>query len=96
MLKITFERPRIGIGISDEAKSLFGKAGKPKKKEKPKPWTHKERFLVGLFLILTILLSLYFYYKGQGRVPDGTWLRLPEFKFSFGGFGINETVILEK
>lgn len=96
MLKITFERPRIGIGISDETKSLFEKAGKPKKKEKPKPWTHKERFLVGLFLILTIFLSLYFYYKGQGQIPDGNWLRLPEFKFNFGGFGINETVILEK
>lgn len=88
MLKITFERPRIGIGISEETRNLFDKAGKPKKKEKPKPWTHKERFLVGLFLILTILLSLYFYYKGQNK--------LPEFKFNFGGFGINETVVLEK
>lgn len=96
MLKISFEKPKISIGVSEKTRNLFDKAGKTKKKEKPKPWTHKERALVGLFLILTILLSLYFYYKGQGHAPDGAWWGLPEFKFSFGGFGFNETVILEK
>lgn len=88
MLRITFEKPKIGIGISDEAKGLLKKTEKNKKKEKPKPWTHKERFLVGSFLVLTILASVYFYYKGQGK--------LPELNFSFGGFGFNETIILEK
>lgn len=89
MLKLIFEKPKIGIGISDEAKNLIKRNEKPlKKKEKPKPWTHKERLLVGSFLTLTIFASLYFYFQGQGK--------LPELKFNFGGFGFNETIILEK
>lgn len=54
-------------------------------------WTHRERVLVGIILALTILASVYFWYKGQGK--------LPEFKIgspNFGGFGLNQTVILEK
>ncbi|MBI2007250.1 MAG: hypothetical protein HYS83_00910 [Candidatus Blackburnbacteria bacterium] len=88
MLKITFEKPKISIGVSEETKSFLEKAGRAKKKEKPKPWTHKERIMVALFLAATVLLTLYFYYKGQGRIP--------EFNFNLGGFGFNQTVILEK
>ena len=87
MLKISFEKPKLSMGVSEETKNLLEKVGK-RKKEKPKPWTHKERILIALFLVLTILASAYFYYKGQGK--------LPKLNFDFGGFGFNETVILEK
>lgn len=88
MLKISFEKPKISIGVSEETRNLLGKVGKPRKKEKPRPWTHKERIVVALFLIATILLVLYFYYKGRGE--------LPQLNFNLGGFGFNETIILEK
>lgn len=88
MFKISFEKPKISIGVSEETRNLFDKAGKPKKKEKPKPWTHKERVLVGLFLAFTVFLSLYLWYGSQNK--------LPEFNLNFGGFGLNEKVILEK
>lgn len=88
MFKISFEKPKISIGVSEEARNLLGKVGKPRKKEKPKPWTHKERIMVGLFLAGTVLLVLYFYYRGRGE--------LPQINFDFGGFGFNEKVILEK
>lgn len=88
MLKISFEKPKISIGVSEETKNLLGKVGKPRRKEKPKPWTHKERIMVGLFLAGTVLLVLYFYYKGRGE--------LPQLNFDFGGFGFNEKIILEK
>lgn len=88
MLKISFERPRISIGVSEETRNILEKVGKPRKKEKPKPWTHKERLMVALFLTATVLLTLYFYYKGRGE--------LPQLNFDFGGFGFNEKIILEK
>lgn len=88
MLKISFERPRINIGVSEETRNLLGKVVKPRKKEKPKPWTHKERIIVALFLAATVLLTLYFYYKGRGE--------LPQLNFNLGGFGFNEKIILEK
>lgn len=92
MLRITFEKP--------EAKNLLrrqqGKTvqldeqQKPKKKkQKPVPWTWKERAIIFFFLLLTLLLSGYFWYRGNGgRLPS-----LPQV--DFGVFGFSETVILK-
>lgn len=70
------------------------KDGKPKrerrKKEPEKPWTLKDRLIVGGVLLGTMLLAGYFWYRGQGQVPVGTWLN---FHFSWPSF--EEKIILE-
>lgn len=86
MLKVTFEKPK--IGIAQEVQNLFKKEGGRKKKEVQKPWTYKERLVVIAILLATLVLGLYFWYKGQGRLPN--------FQFNMGGFGLGETIILEK
>ncbi len=86
MFKVTFEKPK--IGIAQEVQNLFKKEGGRKKKEVQKPWTYKERLLVTTILLVTLVLGLYFWYKGQGK--------LPSFSFNLGGFGLGETIILEK
>lgn len=83
MLKVSFEKPK--FAIAEEVKAFLKKDGR-KKKEERKPWTHKERLLVGALLALTILGSIYFWYKGQERLPS----------FDFGGINFGETVIIEK
>ena len=86
MLKVTFEKPK--IGIAQEVQNLFKKEGGRKKKEVQKPWTYKERLAVGVILVATLILGVYFWYKGQGS--------LPQLQFNFGGIGFGETIILEK
>ncbi|MAG59180.1 hypothetical protein CMO96_00085 [Candidatus Woesebacteria bacterium] len=81
MLKITWEKPE----IADEVKDLLKKPSK-KKDEPHKFWSHKERTLVGVIFAATILFSIYFWYKGQGKLPE----------VNVGGFGLNETVVVEK
>lgn len=84
MLKVSFEAPK--FGVTDEVKNLFKKKERVKKDQPLKFWTHKERVLVGIFLTITILLSAYFWYKGQGKFPA----------FSISGFGFGQKVILGK
>ncbi|MDO8503915.1 MAG: hypothetical protein Q7S60_04485 [bacterium] len=87
MLKVTFEKPK--IGIAQEVQNLFKKETGRKKKEVQKPWTYKERLVVAAILFVTLGLGLYFWYKGQGRLPQ-----FPSF--NLGGIGFGETIILEK
>lgn len=61
-----------------------------RKKEPEKPWTLKDRLIVGGVLGATILLAVYFWFRGNGQVPDGTWLQL---NFSWPSF--EEKIILE-
>lgn len=82
MLRLVFDPPK--FGMADEVKNLLKKPPK-KKGELPKFWTHKERVLVGAILVLTVLLSVYFWYKGQGAMPQ---LKILEI----GGFGLSGTV----
>lgn len=84
MLKVTFEAPR--FGVSQEVKNLFKKKERVKKDQPLKFWSHKERLIVGVLLSATILLSAYFWYKGQETLPS----------FGFAGAGFNQKVILEK
>lgn len=90
MFKISFEPPK--FGVVDEVQNLLKKPPKPKKDELPKFWSHKERFLVGVILAATILLSAYFYYQGQGEIPE---FKFSAPSFNFGGFGLNQTIIVE-
>lgn len=95
MLKITFEKPKfLGGGrqeapgarnlLEDQSKSRY----KYKKKEKPKPWTWRERALVLGILTATLLLSGYFWYKGNGRnLPSAP-------RLDFGDFGTSQTIEL--
>lgn len=92
MLKIVFEKPRfLGGGREEsEAKNLLGDQfkSKYKKKEKPKPWSWRERALVLGILAATLLLSGYFWYKGNGR-------KLPSApRLDFGDFGTSQTIEL--
>lgn len=87
MLKVTFEKPK--IGIAQEVQNLFKKEGGRKKKEVQKPWTYKERLAVSAILVITIFLGIYFWYRGQGKLPN-----FPSF--NLGGVGLGETIILEK
>lgn len=82
MFKIQFEKPK----IAEEVERLLKKGDGRKKKEERKAWSHKERLLVGILLAATILGSLYFWYKGQGKLPS---FNLPKFE-------AGETIILEE
>ena len=90
MLKIAFEKPK--LDVPEEVKYLFKKDGRRKKKEEIIIWSFKERLLVAALLVLTILSSLYFWYKSTGQ--------LPEINFSFPSisnpFNFSQTIILEK
>lgn len=68
------------------------KGGEPqkrerKKKELPKPWTAKDRIIVIASLLATMLLGVYFWYKGQEKMP--------EFDFNFQIPQFEEKIILE-
>ena len=98
MFRIVWDKPEINVG-----EGVHNLLKKPTKKEREQRmvWSHRERVLVGVILAVTILASVYFWYKGQGH-NDGNALwqgKLPELKVgspNFGGFGFNQTVILEK
>lgn len=81
MLRLSFESPK--LGVADEVKNLLKKSPKPKKE--PQFWTLKERIIVGSILTFTILLSIYFWYQGQGKLPN---INFPEV----GGFSLQGTV----
>lgn len=40
-----------------------------KKKELPRVWTTQDRIIVAGTLLITLLLGIYFWYRGQGTVP---------------------------
>ena len=61
-----------------------------RKKEPEKPWTYKERLIVGGVLIVCFLAGAYFWLRGNGQVPDISWLKL---HFSWPSF--EEKIILE-
>lgn len=88
--KVSVEKPQ--FGVSDEVKNLMKKPPKAKKDELPQFWSHKERLLVGIILAITVLGSIYFYYKGQGKTPD---FNFSSPSFNFGGFGLNQKIIVE-
>lgn len=90
-LKISFEKP--DLGIHEDVKNLMRKPLKQKKDSFPIYWGVKERIFVGIILGVTLLGSLFFYYKGTGSFPQISF-KMPSF--SFAGFGINETIILKK
>lgn len=90
MFRIVWDKPEVGVG--EEVHNLLKRPTK-KEREQRMVWTHRERVLVGIILAITILASVYFWYKGQGKVPS-TFFSLPSI--NFGGFGLNQTVILEK
>lgn len=84
MLKVSFEPPKFPLS-AEVTNLLKNQDRQKKKKQEPLSWTHKERVLVGVILALTILASLFFWYKGQGFLPT------PDFS-NFG----RETIIIEK
>lgn len=86
-LKISFEKP--SFGVSEEVKNLMKKPPKPKKDEQHRFWTLKERLIVGGILLITILGSLFFWYKGNGGKIE---VNFPDF----GDFGLTKTVVIEK
>ena len=90
MLKVSLEPPK--FQIAEEVKKLFKKERRDKKKEGIIIWSFKERLLVTALLLLTVLLSLYFWYKGTGQ--------LPKMNFAFPAisnpFNFSQTIILEK
>lgn len=88
MFRIVWDKPEVGVG--NEVHNFLKKPTK-KEREQRMVWTHKERVLVGIILVITILASIYFWYKGQGKLPS---VSAPSL--NFGGFGLNQTVILEK
>lgn len=92
-LKVSVEKP--SFEIADEVKNLMKKPPKPKKDEMPRFWTRKERMIVGVILILSIVGSLYFWWQsGASNMGDTT---LPSFSLdNFSGFGFNQTVVIEK
>jgi len=63
-----------------------------KKKEPQKPWTLRDRLVVGGVLLATFFLGAYFWYKGQGQIPTGAWLH---FNFSWPSFSFEEKIILK-
>lgn len=86
---------------SEVPKNLLAKSGKlaggaddakreRKKKEPPKPWTTKDRIIVALALFITFALGIYFWYKGQGQAPIGTW-----FNFKLPNFSFEEKIIIQ-
>jgi len=89
-LKISLEKP--SLEVSQEVKALMKKP-KPKKDKPPIFWSHKERAVVGVLLFLTIILSIIFWYKGGGDTPE---VKFGIPSINIGGFGLNETIILEK
>lgn len=91
MFRIVWDKSEVGVG-----EGVHNLLKKPTKKEREKRmvWTHRERVLVGVILAITVLAGVYFWYKGQGEVPGGTSFKLPSI--NLGGFGINQTIILEK
>lgn len=89
-LKISFEKP--SLDVHEEVKNLMRKPLKAKKDDLPQFWSHKERLLVILILAVTILGSVYFYYRGQGKTPE---FQISVPSFNFGGFGLNQTITVE-
>ncbi len=79
-----------------DPKNLMDKNGeeKPKrerkKKEIEKPWGLQERLIVGGVLIVCFLAGAYFWFRGNGQVPDGSWFRQ---NFSWPSF--EQKIILE-
>ncbi|OGY09416.1 MAG: hypothetical protein A2782_01180 [Candidatus Blackburnbacteria bacterium RIFCSPHIGHO2_01_FULL_43_15b] len=71
----------------DLAEGQKSKKRDRKKKELLKPWTAKDRTIVAASLLITMLLGVYFWHKGQGR--------LPEFNFNFQLPQFEEKIILE-
>lgn len=90
-LKISFEKP--DLEVHEDVKQMMKKPPKPKKEAPPLFWDTKQRIIVGIILAVTLLGSLFFYYKGSGALPQIN-IQMPSF--SLGGFGINETIIIEK
>jgi len=88
-LKVSFQKPSF---VDEEVKNLMRKPPKFKKDDLPQPWSHKERLLVVIILVITILGSIYFYYSGQGKTPE---FNFSAPSFNFGGFGINQTITVE-
>lgn len=86
MLKVSIEKPK--FEVVEEVRNLLKKEGRGKK-EKVTPWTHKERVLVAIIILLTILASTYFWYRGSGKLPQ---LSLPGFSNPFGA----KTIIIDK
>jgi hypothetical protein len=84
MLKISFEPPKLGFA-EDIKNVLRGQEEKRRNQAKKVfAWTNKDRLLVLAVLLLTVLASLLFSYRGYGKLP----------KIKFNGF--SETVTLEK
>lgn len=86
-LKISFEKP--SFGVSEEVKNLMKKTPKPKKEEKPRFWSLKERLFVAAIFLISILGSIFFWYQGNGAKFD---IKLP----NFDDLGLTETVVIEK
>lgn len=81
--------PFPSFGVHEEVRNLMKKSRKSKKDELPKFWTVKERLIVSTILIGTVLLSIIFWYKGNGGRVE---INLPKFdSLDFG-----ETVVIEK
>lgn len=91
MLKISLEPPK--LQIAEEVKNLFKKDGRKKKKEEIIIWSFKERLLVATLLLITILSSLYFWYKGTGQLPQ---MNFSSFPNPLKSLDFSETIILEK
>lgn len=89
-LKVSLEKPH--LEVVDEVKNLMRKSPKPKDGEMPKFWSHKERLFVGIILAITVLGSVFFWYKGQDKMPE---FNLSAPSFNFGGFGLNQTITVE-
>lgn len=80
MFKVSFEPPK--FGVSDEVKNLLKKPPKAKRNEL-EFWSHKERLIVGSILVLSVLFSVYFWYKGNNQIPDIQLPKLENFGFGF-------------
>lgn len=85
----SFSKP--SFDIHEDVKNLMRKPIKRRSQDKdlPKFWTAKERFIVGAILGGTIILSIFFWYKGNGGRVE---INMP----SFNNLGFGETVIIEK
>lgn len=84
MFKVSFEPPK--FGVAQEVKNLL-KAPPKSKKNNLVFWSRKERAIVGSILILSVLFSIYFWYKGNNQIPD---IQLP--KIENFGFGFSEVI----
>lgn len=92
-LKIVWEKPE----IHEDVKNLMKKeSGRKKKPDLPIEWKTKDRMIVGILLIISVLGTAYIWYKGQGQSFGTFWenASLPRVEFKTPDFG--ETIILEK